>query len=149
MENHNGTLFTSESVTEGHPDKIADQISDAILDAALTEDPMSRVACETLLTTGLVIVADWIASNEDYFPYLLDSTDEDRLRSGWELLDLPVPWRPAAAPVSVDDLFGTRFALPAGAALRPVQRTAAESAETMPVPGMMIVEAAMVRANCL
>jgi len=50
-------LFTSESVTEGHPDKIADQISDAILDAALTADPMSRVACETLVTTGLVIVA--------------------------------------------------------------------------------------------
>src|SRR5215218_1759174 len=50
-------LFTSESVTEGHPDKIADQISDAILDAALADDPMSRVACETLVTTGLVVVA--------------------------------------------------------------------------------------------
>jgi S-adenosylmethionine synthetase len=50
-------LFTSESVTEGHPDKIADQISDAILDAAIADDPMSRVACETLVTTGLVIVA--------------------------------------------------------------------------------------------
>jgi S-adenosylmethionine synthetase len=50
-------LFTSESVTEGHPDKIADQISDAILDAAIAADPMSRVACETLVTTGLVIVA--------------------------------------------------------------------------------------------
>src|SRR5919199_259034 len=50
-------LFTSESVTEGHPDKIADQISDAILDAALADDPQSRVACETLVTTGLVIVA--------------------------------------------------------------------------------------------
>src|SRR5919112_216680 len=50
-------LFTSESVTEGHPDKIADQISDAILDAALADDPLSRVACETLVTTGLVMVA--------------------------------------------------------------------------------------------
>ncbi|MGH3088191.1 MAG: methionine adenosyltransferase [Rubrobacteraceae bacterium] len=50
-------LFTSESVTEGHPDKIADQISDSILDAALAADPMSRVACETLVTTGLVLVA--------------------------------------------------------------------------------------------
>lgn len=50
-------VFTSESVTEGHPDKIADQISDAILDAMLTDDPMSRVACETMVTTGLVIVA--------------------------------------------------------------------------------------------
>ena len=50
-------LFTSESVTEGHPDKMADQISDAVLDAALKDDPTSRVACETLLTTGLVLVA--------------------------------------------------------------------------------------------
>src|SRR3978361_1483376 len=50
-------LFTSESVTEGHPDKIADQISDAVLDAALTNDPLSRVAGETLITTGLVVVA--------------------------------------------------------------------------------------------
>jgi S-adenosylmethionine synthetase len=62
LENHNGTLFTSESVTEGHPDKIADQISDAILDAALTDDPTSRVACETLLTTGLVIIAGEITT---------------------------------------------------------------------------------------
>ena len=50
-------LFTSESVTEGHPDKICDQISDSILDALLTEDPHSRVAVETLVTTGLVHVA--------------------------------------------------------------------------------------------
>ncbi len=53
----NDYLFTSESVTEGHPDKIADQISDAILDAMLAQDPKSRVACETLITTGLVVVA--------------------------------------------------------------------------------------------
>ena len=55
-------LFTSESVTEGHPDKIADQISDTILDAALQRDPMSRVACETLVTTGLVVVAGEITT---------------------------------------------------------------------------------------
>jgi S-adenosylmethionine synthetase len=55
-------LFTSESVTEGHPDKIADQISDAILDACLTEDPYSRVACETLTCTGLVVVAGEITT---------------------------------------------------------------------------------------
>ena len=56
-------LFTSESVTEGHPDKIADQISDAVLDAILTQDPKGRVACETLLTTGLVVVAGEITTN--------------------------------------------------------------------------------------
>jgi S-adenosylmethionine synthetase len=57
------TLFTSESVTEGHPDKIADQVSDAVLDAMLAQDPASRVACETLLTTGLCVVAGEITSN--------------------------------------------------------------------------------------
>ncbi len=56
-------LFTSESVTEGHPDKIADQISDAILDAILTEDPTGRVACETLVTTGLAIIAGEITTD--------------------------------------------------------------------------------------
>src|SRR3989475_9553360 len=56
-------LFTSESVTEGHPDKIADQISDSILDAILTKDPIGRVACETLVTTGLAIVAGEITTN--------------------------------------------------------------------------------------
>src|SRR5262245_49919079 len=55
-------LFTSESVTEGHPDKIADQISDAVLDAILAQDPVGRVACETLLTTGLVVVAGEITT---------------------------------------------------------------------------------------
>jgi S-adenosylmethionine synthetase len=56
-------LFTSESVTEGHPDKIADQISDAVLDAILGQDPTGRVACETLLTTGLVVVAGEITTS--------------------------------------------------------------------------------------
>ena len=56
-------LFTSESVTEGHPDKIADQISDAILDAILAKDPVSRVACETLVTTGLAVVAGEITTS--------------------------------------------------------------------------------------
>ena len=56
-------LFTSESVTEGHPDKIADQVSDAVLDAVLTNDPMGRVACETLVTTGLIVLAGEITSS--------------------------------------------------------------------------------------
>jgi S-adenosylmethionine synthetase len=56
-------LFTSESVTEGHPDKIADQISDSILDAILAQDPVGRVACETLVTTGLAIIAGEITTN--------------------------------------------------------------------------------------
>ena len=62
MPSKNRYLFTSESVTEGHPDKIADRISDAVLDACLQEDPMSRVACETLTCTGLVVIAGEITT---------------------------------------------------------------------------------------
>ncbi len=57
-----GVLFTSESVTEGHPDKVADRVSDSILDAILAQDPMSRVACETMVTTGLCVVAGEITT---------------------------------------------------------------------------------------
>jgi len=59
---HGNFLFTSESVTEGHPDKIADQISDAVLDAILSQDPTGRVACETLVTTGLAVIAGEITT---------------------------------------------------------------------------------------
>ncbi len=64
-------LFTSESVTEGHPDKVADQISDAVVDAILAEDPMGRVACETLVTTGMVFIAGEITTEA----YVADSDD--------------------------------------------------------------------------
>jgi S-adenosylmethionine synthetase len=63
LSTESGYLFTSESVTEGHPDKISDQISDAVLDAALAVDSKARVACETLVTTGLVVVAGEITTN--------------------------------------------------------------------------------------
>src|SRR6185369_13736427 len=56
-------LFTSESVSMGHPDKVADQISDAILDAMIADDPFSRVACETLCSTGMVVVAGEVTTN--------------------------------------------------------------------------------------
>jgi S-adenosylmethionine synthetase len=71
-------LFTSESVTEGHPDKMADQISDAVLDAALAVDPYSRVACETVLTTGLVLVAGEITTSAQLdIPEIVRSTVRD------------------------------------------------------------------------
>ena len=63
MEKQRNYLFTSESVTEGHPDKICDQISDAILDEVLRQDPMGRVACETLVTTGLIVISGEITTN--------------------------------------------------------------------------------------
>src|SRR3954470_21334548 len=59
----NEFLFTSESVTEGHPDKIADQISDSVLDAIMADDPMGRVACETFVTTGLIVVGGEITTD--------------------------------------------------------------------------------------
>ena len=58
-------IFTSESVSEGHPDKVADQISDAVLDAMLEQDPRSRVACETLVKTGMVVLAGEITTNAE------------------------------------------------------------------------------------
>jgi len=63
LTSESGYLFTSESVTEGHPDKISDQISDAVLDAALSVDPTARVACETLVTTGMVVIAGEITTD--------------------------------------------------------------------------------------
>ena len=58
-------LFSSESVSEGHPDKLADQVSDAVLDAVLEQDPMAKVACETLITRGYVMVAGEMRANAD------------------------------------------------------------------------------------
>jgi S-adenosylmethionine synthetase len=71
-------LFTSESVTEGHPDKIADQISDAVLDAILEQDPTGRVACETLVTTGLAVIAGEITTNAkvNYKQIVRDTIDD-------------------------------------------------------------------------
>ena len=75
MASRNPYLFTSESVTEGHPDKIADQISDAVLDACLADDPTSRVACETLTATGLVVIAGEITTKAYVdFPTLVRGT---------------------------------------------------------------------------
>ena len=64
----NEYLFTSESVTEGHPDKVADQISDGVLDAVLAQDPYGRVACETLVNTGLVVISGEISTTADFDP---------------------------------------------------------------------------------
>ena len=75
------SLFTSESVTEGHPDKVADAISDAVLDALLTEDPASRVACETLVTTGLAVIAGEITTKA--YVHLPDIVRETIARIGY------------------------------------------------------------------
>ena len=79
MEKH---LFTSESVSEGHPDKVADQISDAILDAVLAQDPQAHVACETSVTTGLVLLFGEISTtaNVDYQQVARNDDPRDRLQ---------------------------------------------------------------------
>ena len=82
-------LFTSESVTEGHPDKIADQVSDAVLDAVLTQDPMGRVACETLVTTGLVMLAGEITTSaiidySDLARQVIRDVGYDRAKYGFD-----------------------------------------------------------------
>src|SRR5204862_2310037 len=73
-------LFTSESVSMGHPDKVADQISDAVLDHCLRADPTSRVACETLVTTDLAVVAGEITSEADLSPAVVDRIVRDTVR---------------------------------------------------------------------
>lgn len=83
------SLFTSESVSEGHPDKMSDQISDAILDAMLEQDPSSRVACETLVKTGLVMVAGEITSNaqvdiEELVRKVVNDIGYDNVESGFD-----------------------------------------------------------------
>ncbi|MFL9924259.1 methionine adenosyltransferase [Herbaspirillum lusitanum] len=96
----NEFLFTSESVSEGHPDKVADQISDAILDAIFTQDPQSRVAAETLCNTGLVVLAGEITTraNVDY----IDVARETIKRIGYDNADFGIDYKSCAVLVAYD-----------------------------------------------
>jgi S-adenosylmethionine synthetase len=96
----NDFLFTSESVSEGHPDKVADQISDGILDAILTQDPRSRVAAETLVNTGLVVLAGEITTgaNVDYIGVARDTIR----RIGYDNTDYGIDYRGCAVLVAYD-----------------------------------------------
>ncbi|MDH6521979.1 CRISPR-associated endonuclease/helicase Cas3 [Streptomyces sp. SAI-135] len=99
-----------------------------------------------VLLTAVVIVADWIASNPDLFPYVPDTGSaggEERLAAAWRGLDLPAPWRAKEPVGSVQELFASRFGLPAGATVRPVQEAAVQLARDMDVPGLMVIEAPM------
>ncbi|MEN3291383.1 MAG: S-adenosylmethionine synthetase [Burkholderiales bacterium] len=96
----NEYLFTSESVSEGHPDKVADQISDAILDAVLTQDPKARVAAETLCNTGLVVLAGEITThaNVDYINVARDTIK----RIGYDNADFGIDYKSCAVMVCYD-----------------------------------------------
>ena len=93
-------LFTSESVSEGHPDKVADQISDAILDAIFTHDPRSRVAAETLVNTGLVVLAGEITTNS-YVDYIQVARDTIK-RIGYDNTDYGIDYKGCAVLVAYD-----------------------------------------------
>ncbi len=93
-------LFTSESVSEGHPDKVADQISDAILDAILTQDPVARVGCETLVTTGMAIIAGEITTTAWVdMPEVVRSTIRN---IGYNSSDMGFDWQSCAVITSID-----------------------------------------------
>ncbi len=93
-------LFTSESVTEGHPDKVADQISDAILDALLREDPKSRVACETLVTTGLALIAGEITTRASI--NYTDIVRETIREIGYTDASMGFDWQTCAVLITLD-----------------------------------------------
>lgn len=96
----NDFLFTSESVSEGHPDKVADQISDAILDAILTDDPTARVACETLVTTGMVMIAGEITTSAYVdMPAIARQTISD---IGYNSSEMGFDWESCAVMTSID-----------------------------------------------
>jgi S-adenosylmethionine synthetase len=93
-------LFTSESVTEGHPDKVADQISDAVLDAILAEDPNGRVACETLVTTGLAIIAGEITTS--CYVHMPDIVRQTIREIGYCNSGMGFDWETCAVITSID-----------------------------------------------
>ena len=96
----NSFLFTSESVSEGHPDKVADRVSDSVLDAMLAQDPLSRVACETLVTTGMVVLAGEITSSASVdFPDVVRSAIRE---IGYNSSEIGFDARSCAVLVSLD-----------------------------------------------
>ncbi|MCK5100553.1 MAG: methionine adenosyltransferase, partial [Desulfobacteraceae bacterium] len=100
MEEKHSIFFTSESVTEGHPDKIADAISDSVLDAILAEDPEGRVACETMVTTGLVMVAGEITTSCYVdIPEIARNTIRD---IGYNSSNMGFDWQTCSVITSID-----------------------------------------------
>ncbi|HRH72021.1 methionine adenosyltransferase [Zoogloea sp.] len=93
-------LFTSESVSEGHPDKVADQISDAVLDAILAQDPRGRVACETLVSTGLVVISGEITTNADI--NYMDLARETIKRIGYDDSDIGFDYKSCAVLTAIN-----------------------------------------------
>src|SRR3546814_2337159 len=106
---NNDFLFTSESVSEGHPDKVADQISDSILDAIFTQDPNARVAAETLCNTGLVVLAGEITTtaNVDYIQVARDTIK----RIGYDNSDFGIDYRSEEHTSELQSLMSISYAV--------------------------------------
>ncbi|MEV5988867.1 CRISPR-associated helicase Cas3' [Streptomyces sp. NPDC052051] len=145
-------LLRSPGVSE----KLWQQVQEDLLDACADEFGVrERLAAwrsvrlpqpVQVLLSALVIVSDWIASNTDLFPYFPDvagQSSEERVEAAWRGLQLPPGWRAEEPPVDVEELFRSRFDLPVGATVRPVQEAAVRLARSMPEPGLLIVEAPM------
>ncbi|HDO30868.1 MAG TPA: methionine adenosyltransferase, partial [Desulfobacteraceae bacterium] len=98
--NMSNYLFTSESVSEGHPDKVADQISDAILDAILAQDPHARVACESLVTTGLAMIAGEITT--DAWVDMPEIVRQTIRGIGYNSSEMGFDWRSCAVMTTID-----------------------------------------------
>jgi CRISPR-associated endonuclease/helicase Cas3 len=99
-----------------------------------------------VLLNALVIVADWIASNGELFPYFPEEvprTEQERIEGAWEQLQLPPPWAAIEPQQAPNELFGQRFSLPPGSRVRPVQEAALRMAREMSAPGLMVIEAPM------
>ncbi|MBZ6086390.1 CRISPR-associated helicase Cas3' [Streptomyces olivaceus] len=151
-------LYAREELlrTPGASSRVWRQVQSELLDACAEEFGVSERLAEwrrvrltqpvQVLLTALVIVSDWVASNPDLFPYFPDDASRDgreRLAAAWRGLDLPEPWRAEEPDGSAEELFASRFDLPAGAEVRPVQEAAVALARELETPGLMIVEAPM------
>ncbi|MDX3851332.1 type I-E CRISPR-associated protein Cse1/CasA [Streptomyces sp. AK02-01A] len=128
------------------------ELLDACAETALVRDRLADWQGVKLaqpvqaVLTGLVILADWVASASELFPYYAprgSGGDEDRLEAAWRGLDLPGPWSPDVPSGEAAELFASRFDLPEGASVRPVQDAAVRMARTMPEPGLLVIEAPM------
>ncbi|WP_406152175.1 CRISPR-associated helicase Cas3' [Streptomyces sp. NBC_01012] len=142
--------------TPGRSKELWQRVQQELLDACAAEfgvlDRLSAWRSAKLpqpvqvVLTALVIVSDWIASNPDLFPYFpqdASRSNEERIEAAWRGLNLPAAWRAAEPPADVQELFASRFALPPGAKVRPVQEAAVELARTMDAPGLLVIEAPM------
>ena len=151
--NMNKRIFTSESVTEGHPDKVCDQISDAVLDDILSKDPLARVACETVITTGMVFVMGEISTS--CYVDIPSVAREMIRRIGYDDLSCGFDYKSCAVLTSIDEQ-STDIAMGVDRAFEDAQDTGAgdqgmmfgfacdETPEKMPAPISMEIG----RASC-